>query len=383
MVLIIRDVMNCFVKESYGAMWHFYHNAHGICYCKMTDENITEYSVLLPEGQADFDVLVDDSNCIHMVLQTNSGDILYANHFNGQWRKTTLLESKSKEYYPKKIVLKRVNNWLNVLYCIEYNGRKMLTHQLVDSALGTPEVIDCIRNEFCCVQDSSGNIILLYYSELHKAYGIKKYIWSKKKWDEFEKIKQPEGGRNLFLFCDKNDVLHILYDKNFNIYKISGDEELLLGTGQKPLMFFHRENIIMWEGVSDNKVYVKEERDNAPTVIMSGSFSRPVRFGLRFTTYEDNLIADCCLGNIINGSVRMYGINNFFVISHTSPISANSSGADDNFTYREMQKLKIKIDRLNEIVEKLQMQAEEYEGKKTDHHLTETVVNKPKLFGLF
>ena len=373
--------MNCFVKESYGALWHFYHNAHGICYCKMTDENITEYSVLLSEGQEDFDVLVDDSNCVHMVFQTNGGDILYANHFNGQWRKTTLLESKNKEYYPKKIMLKRVNNWLNVLYCIEYNGRKMLTYQLVDTNLGNPEVIDCIKDDFCCVQDSMGNIILLYYSEIHKSYGIKKYIWSKKVWDEFEKIKLQEECKNLFLFCDKDDVLHILYDKNYNVYKFLQGEEILLGTGQKPIMVFQRENIVMWEGVSDNKVYVRREGDNAPTVIMSGSFSRPVRFGLRFTTYEDDLVANCCLGNIINGSVRMYGINNFFVVSHTSPISVNSVKEDNNLAYIEMQKLKIKIDRLNEMVEKLQMRFEDYEDKKTDR--LEKTVSKTKLFGLF
>ena len=373
--------MNCFVKESYGALWHFYHNAHGICYCKMNDENITEYNVLLPEGQEDFDVLVDDSNCIHMVFQKNDGDILYANHFNGQWRKTTLLESKHKEYYPKKIALRRVNNWLNVLYCIEYNGRKMLTHQLVDTNLGSPEVIDCIKDEFCCVQDSSGNIILLYYSEIHKSYGTKRYVWSKKSWEEFEKLKLSEDCKNLFLFCDKDDNLHILYDKNFNVYEFYNGEEVLLGTGQKPIMFFYRENTVMWEGVYDNKVYVKKQSDNAPTVIMSGSFSKPVRFGLRFTTYEDNLTADCCLGNIINGSVRLYGINNFFVVSHTSPISINGAKEDDNLAYIEMQKLKIKIDRLNEMVEKLQFRVEEYEDKKTDR--LEKTVSKTKLFGLF
>ena len=41
----------------------------------MTDENISKYQVLLPEGQEDFDVIVDDSNCIHMVFQNKEGDI--------------------------------------------------------------------------------------------------------------------------------------------------------------------------------------------------------------------------------------------------------------------------------------------------------------------
>ena len=102
--------MNCFVKESHGVIWHFYHNSHGICFCKMTDENITEYQVLLQEGQEDFDVIIDDSNCIHMVFQNEAGDILYANHFNGQWRKTTLMQSKNQTYYSKGFQLKRVNN---------------------------------------------------------------------------------------------------------------------------------------------------------------------------------------------------------------------------------------------------------------------------------
>ncbi len=381
--------MNCFVKESYGVIWHFYHNAHGICYCKMTDENITEYNVLLADGQEDFDVLVDDSNCIHMVYQNREGDILYANHFNGQWRKTTLLESKSREYYPKNFTLKRINNWLNLLYCIEYNGRKMLTHQIIDSTRGTPEVIDCIKDDFCSVQDSSGNIILLYYSETHKSYGIRRFVWSKKEWDDFSAMSVLESCNNIFLFYDAQDCLHILYDKNFSIYELSEGVENMIGTGQRPLMFYQKENVIMWEGVSDNKIYIKKESDSAPTVIMSGSFSKPVRFGLRYTTYEDGIIADSCSGNIINGSIRMYGINNFFLISPTSPINMNIGNNDaDDVAYREMQKLKIKINRLSDMVEKMQIQLDEYDIKKTDRRLKEleTAVNKTnknKLFGLF
>lgn len=379
--------MNCFVKESYGVIWHFYHNAHGICYCKMIDENITEYNVLLADGQDDFDVLIDDSNCIHMVYQNKEGDILYANHFNGQWRKTTLLESKSREYYPKNFILKRINNWLNILYCIEYNGRKMLTHQVIDSTRGTPEVIDCIKDNFCTTQDSAGNIILLYYSETHKSYGKRRFVWSKKKWDEFEVIPQLEGSNNIFLFCDTEDILHILYDKNFNIYEFCDGAEKMTGTGQKPVMFQQKENVIMWEGVADNKIYIKKEGDNAPTVIMSGSFSRPTRFGLRYTTYEDGLIAECCPGNIINGSVRMYGINNFFFVAHSSPANYTNN-ENSNKEYIEIQKLKIKIDKLNDMVEKLQMQIGDFNVEKTDRRLKEmeTAVSKPnraKLFGLF
>ena len=382
--------MNCFVKESYGVIWHFYHNAHGICYCKMTDENITEYHVLLPDGKEDFDILIDDSDCIHLVFQNNDGDIIYANHFNDQWRKTTLLKSKSQGYYPKDFVLKRVNNWLNLMYCIEYNGRRMLTHQIIDGTDGTPFVVDCIKNDYCVAQELSGNIVTLFYSETEKSWGIRKYIWSKKEWSDFSPISMLEGCKSPFLYIDKNDKTHIVYEREMQIMEYYDDDEKLVGTGQKPLMLYQNCDIIVWEGIADNKVYVKKTGDNAPTVIMSGGFSRPTRFKLRYTVYEPDLKADCCTGNIINGSIRVYGINNFFIVSQTSPISFNNQkSAEENDTaHIEIQKLKIKINQLNGIIERLQSQISEYDIKKLDHRLNEleTAVNKPnkpKIFSFF
>lgn len=382
--------MNCFVKESYGVIWHFYHNSHGICYCRMTDDNITEYQVLLPEGQDDFDILVDDSNCLHMVFQNKDGDILYANHFNGQWRKTTLLKSKSQGCYPKDFAIKRVNNWLNLLYCIEYNGRRMLTHQIIDGTEGTPYVIDCIKDSFCTAQDSSGNITALFYSETQQSWGMRTYVWSKKEWSEFLPVNQLEGCKSVFLFADSEDNMHIVYDRENFIYEYYDNIENMVGTGQKPIMLCQRDNIIMWEGITDNKIYIKKDGDSAPTVIMSGGFSRPSRFKLRYTTYEQDLSADCCTGNIVNGRVRTYGVNNFFVVSNTSPVSLRreENGETDNAAYMEMQRLKIRISQLNSIIENLQATLAEYDVKKIDRRLKEleTAVNKTdktKFFGLF
>lgn len=382
--------MNCFVKESYGVIWHFYHNAHGICYCKMTDENITQYQVLLPEGQEDFDILIDDSDCIHLVFQNTDGDIMYANHFNGQWRKTTLLQSKNQGYYPKDFVLKRVNNWLNLMYCIEYNGRRMLTHQIIDGTDGTPFVVDCIKNDYFVAQDSSCNIITLFYSETEQSWGTRKYIWSKKEWSEFSSLTMIDGCKNPFLYVDNDDNMHIVYERDMQITEYFENEEKLLGTGQKPIMIYQNEDVVIWEGIADNKVYVKRSRDNAPTVIMSGGFSRPARFKLRYTVYEPDFKADCCTGNIINGSVRIYGINNFFVVSQTSPVSYNNqkSSEENDTAHLEIQKLKIKINQLNGVIERLQSQIEECNIKNLDRRLNEleTAVNKsnkPKIFSFF
>ncbi len=382
--------MNCFVKESYGVIWHFYHNSHGICYCKMNDENIREYQVLLPEGQEDFDILADDSDCLHMVFQNSDGDILYANHFNGQWRKTTLLESKSKGCYPKNFVLKRVNNWLNLLYCIEYNGRRMLTHQIIDGNESTPFVVDCIRDDFCTAQDSAGNINVFFYSETQQAWGIRRFVWSRKEWTEFTLSDGVKDCCNPFLFIDREDNVHIVYDRDNCIYEFYEGVEKMIGMGQRPIMLYQRGNIIMWEGIMDNKVYVKKENDTAPTVIMSGGFSKPVRFKIRYTTYEQDLIAECCTGNIINGSVRMYGINNFFVVADSSPVSAGlkSKGEEDNGAYLEIQKLKVGISRLNNLIEGLQSTVESYDMQKINRRLDEletavSKTNKTKFLGFF
>ncbi len=382
--------MNCFVKESYGVIWHFYHNAHGICYCKMTDENITQYHVLLPDAKEDFDILIDDSDCTHMVFQNNDGDIIYANHFNGQWRKTTLLKSKNQGCYPKDFVLKRVNNWLNLMYCIEYNGRRMLTHQIIDGTESTPFVVDCVKYDYCVAQETSGNIVTLFYSETEKSWGTRKYIWSQKEWSDFSALSILEDCKNPFLYIDNDNNPHIVYEREMQVLEYYQNSESLLGTGQKPFMIYQNSDIVIWEGIADNKVYVKKSGDNAPTVIMSGGFSRPARFKLRYTTYEPDFKAEFCTGNIINGCIRVYGINNFFVVSNKSPVSFNNqlSANENDSAHIEIQKLKIKINQLNGIIEHLQSQISEYDIKKLDRRLNEleTAVNKsnkPKIFSFF
>lgn len=356
----------------------------------MIDENITEYQVLIPDGQVDFDVIVDDSNGIHMVFQNNEGDILYANHFNGQWKKTTLMQSKNRAYYNKNLVMKRVGNWLNILYCIEYNGKQMLTHQIIGSDENIPYVIDCIKGDFCATQDTSGNICVLFYSETKKSWGIKKYVWSQKQWSEFTTTEKLADCKNPFLFIDREDKLYIVYERDFCIFEFFEGNEKMIGTGQKPIMIHCNHNTVIWEGITDNKIYIKKDNDNTPTVFMSGGFAKPARFKLRYTTYELSLIAECCKGNIINGMVRTYGINNFFVVSRTSPVSLKTQKTEDfdNTAYEEMQRLKIKVSQLNNIIETLQSKINEYEDKKIDNRLQEleTVVNKsnkPKLFSLF
>ncbi len=361
--------MNFFVKESYGVIWNFYHNSHGICYCKMTDDNITEYNVLIPDGQEDFDVAIDDSDCIHMVYQNKDGDILYVNHFENTWRKTVLMKSKSKRAYPKNFVIRVGDDGLYILYCLEYNTRKMLVHHVVNGEYEEPFVVDCIKNEFCTDCDIEKNPVVFYYSMAEKSWGIKKYMHNEKKWGDFQNIEIPSDIKNPFLYIDTEGNEHIVYENDMSILEYFRGEEKVVGTGRKPVMFFQNEDIITWESVVDNKVYIRKQNDKSPTVIMTGGFSSPREFGIRYTCYESLLKVRCCKGNIINGNVRLYGVNNFFAISKAPPSLACENKTSDVERYIDFKKMKIKINQLEGVIEKLQRRIEEYDNVKINRRL--------------
>ena len=52
-----------FLKQSNGLVWHFTHNgSNGLCFCKMQDENIRDYEILMQNALADYDVTIDEDN---------------------------------------------------------------------------------------------------------------------------------------------------------------------------------------------------------------------------------------------------------------------------------------------------------------------------------
>lgn len=367
--------MDCFVKESYGVIRHFYHNRHGICFCTMRDEKITEYQALLPDAREDFDVVVDDSNVTHMVCQNNDGDILYVNHQNGSWKKTTLLKSKKSTAYKKDFIIKRVGNWLNIFYCIEYNGKRMLTHQIVERDDVEPFVVDCISGSFSAATDSMGNIYLLFYSETQKCRGIRKYLWAQKNWEDFSAVEALRDAKNCYLYIDREDKLHVVYEIDGCIRHYTEEKTEVLGVGTSPIMLFQKEEIVMWEGIGDSKVYIRRAADKAPTVFMPGGFAKPVRFRLRYTSYEPDINADMCLGNITDGGVKTYGVRNFFSVSSSppsiSPSDKTGTPKTANAPFIELQKLKIQVGQLENTVEKLRAEIAEIDTQKTDRRLCE------------
>lgn len=374
--------MNCFVKETYNTIWHFYHNSHGICFCKMTDENITEYQVLLAEGQEDFDVCIDDTDCIHLLCQNTDGDIMYLNHFNGQWRKTTLLKPKTPSNYKKDFAVRLTENCLNAFYCITYNGKRMLTHHAIDNAGLPPSVIDCIDGPFCTTAHYD-SIHLFYYSESAQSWGTRKYIPSQKEWEDFTPVEAIKNCKNPFLFIDADGKLHIVYEDNGYVAEYFDGKTADIGMGQNPVMVHQNHDMLIWESVTDNKIYIKRKDEQSPTVFMPGGFAKPIKMRLRYTNKESNINADMCHGNIVNGAVRTYGINNFFATAQKH-IQTNTEEPNTN-TNIEIQKLKIQISQLNSLLQKLQAQISAEDIEKINRRLDEVeeaVNKKTKLFNL-
>src|SRR5665647_839446 len=131
------------VKQSHECLWHFTHmQNNGLCFTKMNNAHKQEYEVLLKEARSDFDVIIDDNNHIHLVCQDDTGSIIYLNYFEDKWHKYTILMSKTPTNYQKNFQLVRINAWINMFYTIEYRGKKMLTHQILENSSVEPTVLD-------------------------------------------------------------------------------------------------------------------------------------------------------------------------------------------------------------------------------------------------
>lgn len=386
--------MNCFVKERYETVWHFYHNSQGICFCKMNKDNIGEYSVLYPEGTEDFDVLIDDSDSLHMVCRNVGGDIVYINHSKGKWHKGVVTEAKNPVNYSRNISLERVNNWLNILYYTEYKGKKMITHRILESENLPPQVVDCAEGDFSTAKDSMGNIYILYYSVKNNCFGMKKFWWSQKRWTEFEPVEKLLGCKSSFLYIDCEDVLHIAYETDGVIWEYCSGEVKKIGTGQNPIICNNGLDFLMWEGISDNKIYIKNFDEDTPTVFMPGSFGKPIKFGLRYTGEERGIRAKYCFGNIVNGRVKTYGINDFFSTIKRPEENVvedvkNGAGAGvDLELNKRIAEIQSRLERLSFAVESIMSVMAEADYKEINRQLQDiqSAVNKKpkqKLFNIF
>ncbi len=354
-----------FVKHSYGIMRHFCHNSRGICFCNMTDANTTEYEILVDNGQRDFDVIIDDSDTIHLVCQDDKGNILYIKNNGKDWEKYTLLQSKTPSSHLKSFNLLRVGKWINIIYSIDYKGKKMLTHHILENS-DVPTAIDYIDGEFCTAKDESGNIYVLY-TNYSGSLGWRKFVWSKKEWGDF--IPVSTSGRLIQPYIFVDDRIHITGVIEENAVYLNEGGETTVGTNAFDPIFIKHSGIlnIMWKNKKDGRVWCCSSTDDggsfqAPTEFMAGRFAPSKLFSLAYTTFEA-CQSRHCYGYIRDNAATLYLLSDFLKISRippkpmptlTYPVQSNDE--------TELEKLKIQLRMVSDSLAKITSRVEKLES---------------------
>jgi len=241
--------MNCIVKLSNNDSWYFYYDSsNGICFSRLNSRSeMCESGVLSSDSPNDFDVICDEENNIHMCCQNNDGEIVYFRYKNNIWSKTILLKSKSNSTKKKHFHLFSVNGWINILYILEYRGKNMLTHHIPERNSGEPEVVDYIGESYTASKDLYGNIHILYDSETNSAFGCKTYMWSQKKWSEFKQTPRYDNCNTLLTLFNNENQLMVLAAKNKEIHYLTDEKDVIISTGDKPVIFFVKNTyVIQW-----------------------------------------------------------------------------------------------------------------------------------------
>ncbi|OQB12665.1 MAG: hypothetical protein BWY15_02124 [Firmicutes bacterium ADurb.Bin193] len=358
-----------FVKQTYGVMWHFCHNTGGICFCRMTSDHITEYEVLLSSGQKDFDVLIDDTDTIHLVCGDDSGSMIYISNRDKTWKKYTVMQSKTIEVSPKNFNIYRVGNWINVIYSIDYKGKRLLSHQILESS-NPPGAIDYTEGEFCTTKDLDGNIYVLYNNQ-SGALGWRKFAWGKKEWSDFTAITAGEGLISPYIYVD--DKIHIAGIRDDSVVYISDGTEHCLGTpGSGPIILKHGGLLyVMWENKRSGKVCVCPSSNRgasfqSPTEFVSGTFAPVKLYSLAHTSFE-NCFARHCYGYIRDNTVNLYLLGDYLNIKLSPPKPVMPTVQKDEGV--ELVKLKIQLQQLSEAVAKMGLRVDALEKKTGENSL--------------
>ncbi|MBQ7076299.1 MAG: hypothetical protein IJM94_05815 [Clostridia bacterium] len=352
--------MEHFVKPSYGKMWHFCHNSQGICYSSIVGKQASSYEVLLSDGQPDFDVIIDNKDCIHLVCQNGNGDIIYMKRVKDKWESQTLMQSKSKENYPKNFTIVLVGNQVNILYSLQYKSSKIIAHQIIESDK-TPEVLDYIDGEFSVTKDKSGNIFVLYQSNTYGNFGYMAYIWNKKEWSDF--VAVPVEGKviNPHIFVDKSNKLHITGVLNGKIIYYS-DTVQNFGEGANPVLMEKDNLYLLWENSGEGKIHAACSADNGKnfsnvTEFMAGRFTSAKIYAISYTAHETSCRTNRCYGYIADGNVNFYLTPDFFNVSRIppkvteTPILPPTHKSETKIILEELAKISAKLDNLQKSID--------------------------------
>jgi len=328
--------MEHFVKPSYGRIYHFCHTKHGIC---VSSNGTAEYQVILPDGEEDFDVTVDNNDGIHLVCQNKNGDIIYITKNGDNWDAQTLMQSRSRKSSKKNFSVQRAGNWINIIYLLEYKNSYVITHQIIGSNNSTPDVLDYTNGEFSVAKDSYNNIYVLYYSLTYKNIGYMVYTWSKKEWSQFTPLHIEGVVTVPHIFVDKSDTLHITGCLNEEVIYYQGTVRNF-GKGKNPI-FIEKDNLyLLWENPTDQKVHAACSTDfgksfSITTEFMAGRFSTSKIYAVSYTVYETSCNASRCYGYTSDGTVKFYLAPDFFNISRIPPKPQETSVSNEVREFRQ------------------------------------------------
>lgn len=328
------------IAEPSGQQWHFFYQpGSGICFKKKAETKWNNYEILLKDGQSDFDVMIDSRGNIHLACQDQVGSIIYLMYNGTQWHKYTILQSKANRTYPKHFKMLSINGWINLFYIIEYKGKNLLIHQILDNNNVSPNVIDYIsktERPFCVQADSSNNIHIYYQSESDSGrLGYKTYIWSKKQWSDFISIGLDSNVLFPYFILDKEDHFHLVFlrkaHKGYSIiYKRKPSSSYNQSLWDKETMIYNRCDTqvipiiikedkrlwILWQ--MDIKVFsCYSDNDgiewNKPAQFSAGRYGNIGLFGCRTADLllKQNIICDMCYGYSGNDDINLYIVSDY------------------------------------------------------------------------
>lgn len=361
---------NILVKTSTKRVLYFY-GSKGLCFKDLIRLN-SNPKVIFDTSCGDFDVVEMNNGEIGIICQDNEGSIVFLRESGNSYLKTTLLKNKNKIVYNKYFSLHRHGEWISALYIIDYEEKKILSHQIVDRENITPEAVDEISDcKFRSFTDKSGNILLVYQKD--NEFGYRFYRWSVKKWSDYTVIAK---GILSSAVVDFFDNLYVLYSENGNDYcvfmkvenfTLTETEKISIrGCCDSSVMFTEKE--ALW--------IVREEKDRLTGIKYTCDLkeaSGPLLFGndiykkkYRIKTKENRYVINECFGYETNNVPKLILYKNLYNTSDIIPskniieegeeicdfagISVKKEGREQI----EINKLKLKISDLQRRISKLE-----------------------------
>lgn len=125
--------------------------------------------VVCKNVSGDFDVTTEEDKTIDVLAVTLSGTLMLFCFSENNWKSRTVLTGRSDEKRINAVRIFKINSLIHIFYCISYEGRMMLVHQIsAEKAFEQkPQIIDYIdiRCVYDVCADDELNLHILYEDE--------------------------------------------------------------------------------------------------------------------------------------------------------------------------------------------------------------------------